>query len=129
MEKDIFKHLLFNNLVLKFVMMEPSLKMVSVKFVTSNALPVSEALPTVFLAHQVNFFIREDVGLPVLLSCFLILRVELLHHVLKLAQMDSTKYLKLSALLAQLNALLAMEDLTTVLPVFKVQSQLTELAQ
>jgi hypothetical protein len=129
MAKDIFKHLLFNNLVLKFVMMVPSLKMVCVKFVTSNALLVSEAPPTVFLAHQVNFFTREDVGPLVPLSCFLIPRVEPLHHAFKFAQMDSTKYRKLNAPLVQLNALLAMEGLTTVLPAFRVQSQLTELAQ
>lgn len=119
MERDIFKLQQLSNPASKPVTMVPSPTMESARSATSSVLPASAAPATVSHVLKVNFSIREDVG-PLALVFFsptLEPKQPALTHVLK----DSTNSQALPALLAQSNALLAMEDPTTVLHAFKDQ--------
>lgn len=118
-ERDTFKLQLLCNLVSKPVMMEPMPTMEFARSAISSVLPVSEAQATVSLALKDNFSIREDAG-PLALV-FYSLTLELKPHALILALKDSINFQPLPVLLAQFNALPAMEDLATVLHAFKDQ--------
>ena len=72
------------------VLMEPILKEVFAKSVTSDVLPVSDQPPTVFLALPIKFFTKEDAGLSV--PPFLSRRSDKMLLVLTPVLMASTKF-------------------------------------
>ena len=98
------------------------LKRESAEYATSDVLPASDHLPTVFHVLMDKFFTKEDVGLNVQL--FLFNWLEEMLHALITALMDSTKYQSQNVLHAPSNALPAQDHLTTVLLVSMDQSLL-----
>lgn len=100
--------------------------MVFVKFVISSVLPVLVLPLIVFHAQMANYFIREDVGLLVLLFSFLTLELVVL-AVLMSAQLDSGSIATVNVLHAHLNVQPAQEDLITVLLVCTVPLPQKEL--
>ena len=124
MVKVIFKPQLFLNHVFSAVLLELTLLVEFVKFVTSNVLLALVQLQTVFPALLVKSFTVEDVGLNALL--FLFKKWVKVHHALILVLMDFTKYLKLNVLLVPSNVQLAQDQLEIALLVFMDQSQSTD---